>query len=347
MLRFRRTDLPQSSVEIYNDVKARPLFKSWKTISKWLYRFLLMACVLFFFEHKLPTTVSSSPISSTIKDDHGSDRIKHSNELADDINTSVQKVIKTINTSKDGDGCYHVFLDVGSNVGVHGRFLFEPKKYLNAAVAHGVFDKHFGTPGARNNKDICIFSFEPNPSHVERHLQLQRAYDKLGWRYHHIHAGVGDEAGNLTLYRQDKGENNEWGFGMYPRKGTENVPVNVTIIRLSTWLTEHIEDRVIPKKLSKNEEVSGPKVLMKFDVEGMEFDLFPDLFTTGSLCRNVDYAFGEIHPFKWDGGSRRKINQLQKTLREWNASDDCKTKRIDQIDDESYKIDPQPLPGAE
>ena len=29
-------------------------------------------------------------------------------------------------TKRLGDGCYHVFLDVGSNRGVHGRFFFEP-----------------------------------------------------------------------------------------------------------------------------------------------------------------------------------------------------------------------------
>ena len=27
------------------------------------------------------------------------------------------------------DGCYHVFLDVGSNIGNHVRFLYEPQLY--------------------------------------------------------------------------------------------------------------------------------------------------------------------------------------------------------------------------
>ena len=341
MLRFSRTDVPQPSVN-YNGSKSRLLFTPKFKSKIWFCIFLLIACILFFFENNLlPTTgVSFST---------GTDHNKASNELAHDISNNVkQDEIKTTTSSvKHGDGCYHVFLDVGANVGVHGRFLFEPEKYPNATLAHSVFDKDFGTPDTRDNKEICVFSFEPNPSHVERHLQLQSAYAKLGWRYHPMHSGVGSEARILTLYRQDKGDNNKWGFGLYPRTGRENVPVNVTIIRLSSWLTEHIEDRVIPQRLSKNEKVPGPKVLMKFDVEGMEFDLFPDLFTTGSLCRNVDHAFGEIHPFKWDGGSRRKINQLQNTLNKWNASDDCKTKRIDQIDEERYLIDPQPLPGGE
>ena len=32
-------------------------------------------------------------------------------------------------TKRLGDGCYHVFLDVGSNRGVHGRFFYEPELY--------------------------------------------------------------------------------------------------------------------------------------------------------------------------------------------------------------------------
>ena len=31
------------------------------------------------------------------------------------------------NDTSLGNGCYHVFIDAGSNVGVHGRFLFEPE----------------------------------------------------------------------------------------------------------------------------------------------------------------------------------------------------------------------------
>ena len=36
---------------------------------------------------------------------------------------------------KLADGCYHVFLDVGSNIGMHVRFLLEPHKYPQARIA--------------------------------------------------------------------------------------------------------------------------------------------------------------------------------------------------------------------
>lgn len=63
-----------------------------------------------------------------------------------------------------GDGCFHVFLDVGANIGVHGRFLFEPKKYPEAVVARAIFDEEFGAE--RDNRDVCAFEFEPNPRAV-------------------------------------------------------------------------------------------------------------------------------------------------------------------------------------
>ena len=93
---------------------------------------------------------------------------------------------------------------------------------------------------------------------------------------------------------------------MHPRQGKENDPVIVTIIHYAypLQLTEQIEDRAIPKRLSKNGKVVyGPKVLMEFEVKGIKFDSFPDLFATGSFCKSIDFAFDEIHPFKWDGGS--------------------------------------------
>ena len=41
------------------------------------------------------------------------------------------------------DGCYHVYLDVGSNRGNQVRKLFEPEKYQNASAIQ-IFDKYFG-----------------------------------------------------------------------------------------------------------------------------------------------------------------------------------------------------------
>ena len=64
---------------------------------------------------------------------------------------------------KLADGCRHVFLDVGSNIGMHVRFLFEPHLYPKAHVARAFFQEKFGPEASRDNRDYCVFSFEPNP----------------------------------------------------------------------------------------------------------------------------------------------------------------------------------------
>lgn len=96
------------------------------------------------------------------------------------------------------DGCYNVFIDVGANIGVHTRFLYEPQKYNNSKAAVSHFAEQFGTE--RDNRDYCSFAFEPNPVHKNRHLELQAAYKRMGWHYHPIFAGVSDEKGNMTFY---------------------------------------------------------------------------------------------------------------------------------------------------
>ena len=40
---------------------------------------------------------------------------------------------------KLADGCYHVFLDVGSNIGNHARFLYEPSLYIPKQQSPEIF----------------------------------------------------------------------------------------------------------------------------------------------------------------------------------------------------------------
>ena len=62
------------------------------------------------------------------------------------------------------DGCYHVYLDVGSNIGVQVRKLFEPHLYPKAKV-QTIFDHFFG-PIELRSESVCAIGFEPNPNHT-------------------------------------------------------------------------------------------------------------------------------------------------------------------------------------
>ena len=80
------------------------------------------------------------------------------------------------------DGCYHVYLDVGSNIGVQVRKLYEPELYPEADV-HAVFNYQFGSIEERNldNRIICAVGFEPNPHHTKYLKQVESSYNKCGW----------------------------------------------------------------------------------------------------------------------------------------------------------------------
>ena len=58
-----------------------------------------------------------------------------------------------------------MYIDVGSNVGVQVRKLYQPHLYPDAPVLK-VFDEAFGAN--RNLSQVCAVGLEPNPKHTER-----------------------------------------------------------------------------------------------------------------------------------------------------------------------------------
>ena len=154
----------------------------------------------------------------------------------------------------------------------------------------------FGPEEARRKfcKITCVFAFEPNPLHVSKHKELQKAYNSMGWRYHFIHAGVSDDEGMLTFYHIGKGPKNlERGFTMVKNRcHNECRPENVTVVRLSEWIKSEIHGRVIP---AVEEKEAQPRVVMKMDIEMGEWLVVPDLIASGVLCQDIDALAGEYH----------------------------------------------------
>ena len=271
---------------------------------------------------------------------------------------------------KLGDGCKHVFLDVGSNIGVHSRILYEPHLYPKPQLENGnftdrfssrkFFANRFGKEDERDNRNICIFAFEPNPLHIKRHKELERAYNALGWRYHFIHGGVGDTSSTITFYHIGKGPKNlERGFTMAKERCHKKcIPEEVMVYRLSDWIDNEIHDRIIPEDPAENDSpIVEPLVVMKMDIEMSEWIVLPDLITSGVLCRDIDTLLIEVHLLQhkndypihfaqhnWTLGSNveaRKLKEGMFGLVRRNPS--CKTELV-QGDDEYYGSDGMPLP---
>lgn len=260
------------------------------------------------------------------------------------------------NGPKLADGCYHVFLDVGSNIGIHARFLLEPSLYPKATIARNFFQSHFGPEEQRDNRDFCIFAFEPNPSHLQRHQEMKRVYETMGWRYYPIHGGVSDQDGNLTFYHIG----DEYGFTTLKSSCRKRCdPEYVPVYRLSSWIKREIHGRKLPQLPYGTGYSNGPQVVMKMDVEMMEWILFPDLLLSGVLCEDIDAMMGEFHlqgnwffyPITFEGHGIQGASS-NFTLKSWEEGDKLKNEWLTMMernphcntvlsmrDDETYRLD--------
>jgi len=222
------------------------------------------------------------------------------------------------------DGCRFVYLDVGTNIGVQIRKLFEPKLYPNASI-HQVFDRYFGNLKERTNEGVCAVGFEPNPSHTF-HLQgIEESYRSCDWRLKmYTETAVSDHYGTTEFFSDYEFKKYEWGGSilgpnvMKPiyrgmrdeierRKNSSNNEKSkkdtnaisqrlVNLIRLSYFINNIVATRIIPTSTEKftKEKVKPPTVIMKLDIEGSEVDVVADLLFSGSF-KYLDVAMIEWH----------------------------------------------------
>mmetsp|Transcript_13365 Transcript_13365/g.19682 ORF Transcript_13365/g.19682 Transcript_13365/m.19682 type:complete len:314 (-) Transcript_13365:75-1016(-) len=195
------------------------------------------------------------------------------------------------------DGCFHVYLDVGSNIGVHTRFLYEPHLYPEAQKAAKIFDTNFGPPAQRDNRDICVFTFEPNPAQRHRFEVLEEAYTKAGWRFKAYMAGVGAKEGSMTFYHNDAdpNEHSEWGFSTSKWGGPAVSEEVVPIMDLTKWLETEILNRKMPEDVYGSYATNEGKVVMKMDIEAQEYLVLPKLMLSNVMCQTIDHTFMEEH----------------------------------------------------
>lgn len=163
-----------------------------------------------------------------------------------------------------GDGCWHVYLDVGSNIGVQVRKLFEPHLYPGALVLDlfesrfhidrlkpvplTVINPHF-THNTNLTSHICAFGWEPNPQHTDWLHILEIAYHQNGWRTKFLTetaVGVSDEE-KATFYFH-KG-NLGWQTTIFPtwehlNEGGEKA--DIPYFDLSRFVLDEIVDRALP-----------------------------------------------------------------------------------------------------
>eukprot|EP01047_Picozoa_sp_COSAG01_P068501 COSAG01_NODE_9916_length_2302_cov_2.195642_3_plen_310_part_00 len=106
--------------------------------------------------------------------------------------------------------CQSLYVDLGSNIGVQIRKLFEPSKYPGASVLP-FFDEFFG-PVDMRRQNTCAFGFEANPKHMKRLKQIEQAYQALGWRTTYMNRVVLDVGGHsMDFVTEDDSKFEDWG----------------------------------------------------------------------------------------------------------------------------------------
>jgi len=222
------------------------------------------------------------------------------------------------NPTNELDGCYHVYLDVGSNIGNTVRKVYEPHLFINASFLP-IFDKYFGDNNSRQiggGHSVCAIGFEPNPKHTKGLKDLQNAYEKCGWKTKfHTKTAAAHSYGLATFYSDADEKNYEWGASIVKSKKAIK-PIGVAkMMRLSDYILQKVITRKLPNPLSAEVLEQKPNVVMKLDIEGSELEVLTDLLVTGSL-QHIDFISVDYHPLSFSRVDVRRdyIQGLEKAL---------------------------------
>ncbi|CAE8589038.1 unnamed protein product, partial [Polarella glacialis] len=190
-------------------------------------------------------------------------------------------------TSKDQQGpgyehpawlqaCKTIYLDVGSNIGVMVRKLYEPESYPEA-TALPLFSSRFGSPNLRglpsNVSGICALGFEPNPHRTSHLAELASNYSSKGWHVHFYPFAAWSGEGTMQFNVQNKPERADWG---------------AKLVDKSTELSSTVEDLVSVRSIDLAAFVKSLPAqsvgLMKMDIEGAEYETLAHMLEKDVLC---------------------------------------------------------------
>mmetsp|Transcript_143423 Transcript_143423/g.248243 ORF Transcript_143423/g.248243 Transcript_143423/m.248243 type:complete len:333 (+) Transcript_143423:98-1096(+) len=234
------------------------------------------------------------------------------------------------------ESCRSIYLDVGSNIGVQVRKLFEPGLYPDAAVLP-LFAEQFGPPekrcGPARDTGLCALGFEPNPLWHSRLMSLAMAYEDKGWRVHFYPFAAGYEDSTVNFTVDAEHQNMDWGATVADLKeGHLRAKVNVTAMSLDFG------------RFLKSLPLHTIR-LMKLDIEGSEWNVVASMAAHGVLCaEHIQEAFIEVH----DSGNtvHWKGNTSYDAMQSFLENQKCLKGHVKlrQVDDESFNLDQRVLP---
>jgi len=245
--------------------------------------------------------------------------------------------------------CTKVYLDIGSNLGVQVRKLFQPTEYPKAHI-HALFNQYFGNPHIRNKRSaetgICAIGFEANPAWKKRLNALEKAYQKHGWNAQFFvpRAVSNVDNENITFYVDNVKKHNDWGASISSAQASASnhgsghgYEVTVQTLDISKFIQSTVLSNV------------KQQVVAKIDIEGAEYLILPKMSEAGLLCKGkIDIVFIEWHPY-WQGRDRTEehLALKQHLLQQIQSAKYCQGANATtmlEVDDESYGNDGIRLP---
>lgn len=245
------------------------------------------------------------------------------------------------------NSCKSIFLDLGSNIGVNVRKLYEPEKYPGAKLLPEL-QKAFGTPETRRSKDsgMCALGFEPNPQHFEHLQKLENAYTAKGLHVHFYPLAAWRDDGYMSLNTTSKRTGNPQDKnlqGAHLSMKSQMWPGSKDIMVRTADLSE----------FAKSLPASSIQ-LMLMDIEGSEYETLAQMMQKNVLCqKTVNTALIEAHEWgeitHWGDTSSflsgvhprsfKAIGQRIQQLTDFNWCESDKVTNMGQLDDESYSDD--------
>ena len=232
------------------------------------------------------------------------------------------------------------YIDIGSNVGVQVRKLYHPDQFRQAPVLP-LFDQHFG---AQRSK-VCVLSIEPNPAHT-KYLQTLATFlqDKGHPAVFLTDTAAAAHAGVATFHHDSNAQahDHQWMASLHRSvtyQGNVTGASPVPLLDVSKFWKRVMRPAIMMAQATRG---TKPPVVVKLDIEGSEFEVFPSMAVEGVLC-DMDLMMIEWHD--------RSVNraQLPAQVSNMTAQDHMSlfeklralspgcTVVMSQLDDETYR----------
>lgn len=249
--------------------------------------------------------------------------------------------------------CKEIFLDLGSNIGVNVRKLFESEKYAGSKLLPEL-EKAFGSPEKRreSNSGLCALGFEPNPKHQDRLDKIETAYTNLGYKVHFYPYAAWRSDGFMALNTTGKRES------AVDDKSSEGAHLSMRSVQ---WPgAKDIMVRTVDTADFVKTLPAGSLKVLLMDIEGSEYETLAQMMQKKVMCQGtVDTALVDAHEWgeitHWgdaasfvEGIHPRSYKAVHQRIQQLLDFDWCKPGKvtaIGQMDDESYSNDVDELFG--